>query len=267
MSAIITGKLFWTKFTDLSYKDKNGKDVQVKETTAKIVMLAIGDSADDYGENSWQSFERIAIKASLEKRSVIRVIRALLSHEYLAVAGITKYGTNNFSININKLGEPPKARPKNGRPKTSDSEAKTSDLESPYPSIIPPKPSKKHIPKLTNYTLLKKVEEDWKQGMLMLSVPWEKNIKNWQSFPRWLLEQEEAGRPVAQFCKWFMSDPFRAKTVGMWSPDGRKTDGSYSFKGVYLQAFANGTNGNGQVGSKSPFDEYIENYKESDYND
>jgi len=97
--------------------------------------------------------------------------------------------------------------------------------------------SKVKEPKITNYSLLLKVQEDFKQGMKMLQAPWEKNIKGWQNFPKWLLEQEEAGRPVSQFCEWFMSDSFRAKTVAMWSPDGRKTDGNYSFKAIYLQAF------------------------------
>lgn len=91
--------------------------------------------------------------------------------------------------------------------------------------------------KIINYSLLQKVSEDFKLGMKMLQAPWETNKKGWQSFPRWLLEQEEAGRPVSQFCEWFMSDPFRAKTITNYSPDGRKSDGLYSYKAIYLQAF------------------------------
>jgi hypothetical protein len=145
MSAIITGKVFWTPFKELAYQDKKGKTINIKETTAKIVMLAIADSADDYGENSWQSFETIATKASIDRRSVIRVVRALLKHDYLTIAGKTKYGTNNFSINKELLGNPPAKRAKVGRPKIGDSEsfigdsgAKTSVSKSPDPSYIPP---------------------------------------------------------------------------------------------------------------------------------
>ena len=157
MSAIITGRVFWTDFPELSYNEKKGKKVTIKETTAKIVMLAIADSSDDFGENSWQSFQTIADKTSLERRSVIRVVRALMGNDILKVAGITKYGTNNFSVNTNMLGYPPKARAKAGRPKggdsvaftgdpvteTSDSDAETSDLKSPDPSSNPPDPSGK----------------------------------------------------------------------------------------------------------------------------
>lgn len=149
MSAVITGRVFWTEFPELSYVEKNGKTINIKETTAKIVMLAIGDSADDYGENSWQSFETIAKKTSIQRRSVIRVVKALLSSEYLKLAGVSNYGTNNFSVNVQKLGNPPAKRSKNGRPKasdlitetsdpvteTSDPEAKTSDPKSPDPLI------------------------------------------------------------------------------------------------------------------------------------
>jgi hypothetical protein len=163
MSAIITGRVFWTKFSSLSYNDAKKKKVTIKETTAKIVLLAISDSSDDFGENSWQSFETIAQKTSLERRSVIRVVRALIENDYIKVAGLTPYGTNNFSINLNLLGFPPIKRAKAGRPKkgdsvaftddsetetsdseteTSDSDAETSDLKSPDPLINHPKPSK-----------------------------------------------------------------------------------------------------------------------------
>lgn len=152
MSAIITGRVFWTPFKDLSYTDKKGEKFSIKETTAKIVMLAIADSADDYGENSWQSFETIAQKASIQRRSAIRAVRALVAHGYLTVAGISRYGTNNFTVNKDLLGNVPPRRAKAGRPKTSDPEAftsdsgaktsdpeaKTGDSPSPYPSLNPP---------------------------------------------------------------------------------------------------------------------------------
>lgn len=145
MSAIITGRVFWTDFSELSYKNKNGKKIVVKETTAKIVMLAIADSADDFGENSYQSFETIAKKTSIQRRSVMRVVRALVAHHYLKIAGISKYGTNTFSIENTKLGDAPRRRARIGRPKNGDSESKigdseseTGDSESPDPSLIPP---------------------------------------------------------------------------------------------------------------------------------
>lgn len=162
MSVTAMSRTFWTEFPPLSYTDKNGKQVAIKSTTAKIVLLAIADNADDFGENSYQSFETLANKSSLDRRSVIRVVRALIGNGFLVVAGVSAYGTNNYTVALDKLGEPPKKRTKAGRPKSSDSEslveetgdpeaksgdfgaktsdpeAETGDLTSPDPSFNPP---------------------------------------------------------------------------------------------------------------------------------
>jgi hypothetical protein len=155
MSVTAMSRTFWTKFPELSYLDKKGSKVNIKNSTAKIVLLAIADNADDFGENSYQSFETLATKSSINRRSVIRVVRALISTDFLTVAGVSTYGTNNYTINLEKLGEPPKKRAKKGRPKTSDSESleqkssdpgvktsdsvtKNSDPTSPEPSFNPP---------------------------------------------------------------------------------------------------------------------------------
>jgi hypothetical protein len=153
MSGIVTGRVFWTEMKDLSYSNTKGEQVNIKET-----------SANDFGDNSWQSFETIAQKASIERRSVIRVVRALLANNYLKIDSLTKYGTHNFSVVLDSLGEPPKKYAKVGRPKTSDldanigdPEAKTSDPEaeigdpeaeigdppSPKPLSNPPRSSNK----------------------------------------------------------------------------------------------------------------------------
>lgn len=131
MSGIITGRVFWTPLKDLTYTEKGGKVIHIKETTAKIVLLAIADSSNDFGEESWQSFQTIADKSSIERRSVIRAVRALINHGYLKVSEVTQYGTNKFTINLDALGNPPNKRPKAGRPKTSDSDAFTGDPDAP----------------------------------------------------------------------------------------------------------------------------------------
>jgi hypothetical protein len=123
MSVTAMSRTFWTEFPPLSYKDGKGNQITIKDTTAKIVLLAIADNADDFGENSYQSFETLAKKASVDRRSVIRVIKALVNNGFLHVAGVSVYGTNNYTVVLDKLGEPPKKRLKTGRPKSGDSEA------------------------------------------------------------------------------------------------------------------------------------------------
>jgi hypothetical protein len=162
MSVTAMSRTFWTEFPELSYINKKGKQIVIKNSTAKIVLLAIADNADDFGENSYQSFETLATKSSIDRRSVMRVVRALVNHGVLEVAGVSAYGTNNYTVCLDKLGHPPKKRAKTGRPKSgdveslaeksgdvvtesgdseeksSDSGTESDDLTSPESSSIPP---------------------------------------------------------------------------------------------------------------------------------
>lgn len=127
MSTTVMGRVFWTQIPSMQYKTKTDTPVKIGPQAAKLVLLAIADACDDYGENSWQSFDTIGQKASLERRSVMRVVRALIEHNYLSIAGASHYGTNNYKINLDLLGSRPPARAKNGRPKTGDSDALGGD--------------------------------------------------------------------------------------------------------------------------------------------
>lgn len=238
MSAIITGKVFWTPFKELSYQDKAGKTIKIKETTAKIVMLAIADSADDYGENSWQSFETIAQKASIERRSVIRVVRALLEHKYLTIAGITQYGTNNFGVNKDLLGCPPAKRAKNGRPKTSDSEAftsdpetqtsdsqvKTGDPQSPDPSLIPPPSSLKrgdlvdgYLELLNSPGIKRAARIDTILSYLGGKLKINTETKRWKDFAKFADDRQQVHHePLDIFVSWLISQ--KNFDIQFWPP-------------------------------------------------
>ena len=249
MSAIVYGRVFWTVFPELSYTAKNGKAIKIKETTAKIVMLAIADSADDFGENSWNSFQTLATKTSIQRRSVIRVVRALINNDMIKVAGITKYGTNNFSINLNLLGDPPRKRAKAGRPKTSDSdaetsdpvtqtsdsEAKTSDSQSPDPLINPPvNPPLIPQPREISFdeekadigwmiaggkkVTQKQLDKQWamKDFEEMLEVQFKRFPLNWLAFDekakenfRRFIKALPQGESLEKFVDWWMSDEKR----------------------------------------------------------
>jgi len=148
MGVTVSSRVFWTDIPALSYKDKNGKDVNVGKSVAKFVLLAIADNADDFGENSWQSIDTISKKVSLDRRTVIRAIRSLVGAGFLSVAGVTRYGTNDYKINMGVLGEAPKKRARQGRPAgsdsgaiTSDSGAETSDSGAITSGVVPPESS------------------------------------------------------------------------------------------------------------------------------
>jgi hypothetical protein len=162
MSVTAISRVFWTNISDLTYKDKYGKMVNVGACTCKIVLLAIADNSNDYGENSWQSFDTLATKSSLEKRSVMRAVKALCDNKYLVVNGISEYGTNNYAINMGVLGQQPPRRRRGASDAeslanmesdvpdasasdsgavASDSGATTSDVKSPEPYLTIPEPS------------------------------------------------------------------------------------------------------------------------------
>ena len=148
MSISVMSKVFYTDFPELpsrsiSIKDSERKRiVNVSPHVSKIVMLAISDSADDYGQNSWNSIDRLATKTNLNRRTIIRTIRVLEENGYVNINSLSEYGTNNIEINLSKLGDIPKKRSKVGRPanseeiKTSGSESETSGSEPPDSSLF-----------------------------------------------------------------------------------------------------------------------------------
>ncbi len=159
MSVTLMARVFWTNMRVMKYNNKQGKEIGVDNKSSKLTLLAIADNADDFGENSWQSFDTLAKKTGLDRRSVIRVIHALIKNDYCKLSGITRYGTNDYAINLSKLGFPPEKRAKTGRPKSGDSGAESGDSgaesgdsESPESSINHPKPhiAKEKIQKITD---------------------------------------------------------------------------------------------------------------------
>ena len=165
MSINVFNKVLWTDMPPLPYTTKGGKTQRVSPPIAKIVLLAIADTADDFGENSFNSYETLSKKASIKRRSTMRATKALIENDYLLANGLSKYGTINFSVLFEKLGTPPKGRARTGRPskkdaefleemdeksgdseailaesgdseaESGDSEAESGDPESPYPYL------------------------------------------------------------------------------------------------------------------------------------
>ena len=168
MSILIMSKVFYTDFPQLpsrsiKIKDSNNKRVvNVSPHVSKIVMLAISDSADDFGQNSWNSIDRLTTKTNLNRRTVIRTIRVLANNGYLTINSLSEYGTNNIEINLSKLGDLPKKRAKVGRPvndeeiKTSGSESKTSGSESETSGSEPPDSSLT----IVNHNAQEKLQEE-----------------------------------------------------------------------------------------------------------
>jgi hypothetical protein len=226
MSISIMSKVFYTDIPCLSYVESNKKTkMTVGATTAKFVLLAIADSADDYGENSYNGYERLGAKTSLQRRSVMRAVKALIANKYLMCIGTTDYGTKNFKIVLDKLGEPPTARARIGRPKEigdsdaiiGDSDAIIGDSGSTDSSLsVPNHPLQKTLQEkpvppakkgngdnVNKEEYLKSIEQSLMKGMI-------KNNSDYAKFP------PDTVLWVQRFCELWNSKPPRDKSVSYW---------------------------------------------------
>lgn len=95
MSVNLMSAIFETEFFDL--KDENGNIT--KASTAKIVLLAMADHANDEGEGIYPSITKLCKKTALSEQTIRNTFDALRFNGIISLQGISKYGTNNHSIN------------------------------------------------------------------------------------------------------------------------------------------------------------------------
>ena len=69
----------------------------------KFVLMAYADHAEHDGSNVYPSIGLISWKTGYDERQVQRITRSLVSLNILRSKGISRLGTNNYSIDLNKL--------------------------------------------------------------------------------------------------------------------------------------------------------------------
>ena len=99
MSIKLMSAIFATKFRDL--KDATG--YVTKARTAKSVLLALADHANDEGEGAYPSLTRMEIKTELSRETLINVYRVLVYNGIITLRGRSKFRTHNYTINRNAL--------------------------------------------------------------------------------------------------------------------------------------------------------------------
>lgn len=87
--------IFETEFRDLT--DESGN--VTKASTAKLVLLALADHANDEGEGAYPGLTRMEKKTALSRQTIINTYDALLHNGIIYLAGVSKRNTNNYSIN------------------------------------------------------------------------------------------------------------------------------------------------------------------------
>lgn len=95
MSVNLMSAIFETEFFDLT--DQNGN--VTKASTAKLVLLAMADHANDEGEGSYPSIERLCRKTALSAQTIRNTFDALRHNGIIELQGLSKHGTNNHTIN------------------------------------------------------------------------------------------------------------------------------------------------------------------------
>jgi DnaD/phage-associated family protein len=85
-------------------KTDDGKTVP--DSTAKFVLLALADHANDEGEGAYPGVKRICKKTSMSSQTVCNALNALRHNGYTNLEGKSKLETNNYTINIKKLSQP-----------------------------------------------------------------------------------------------------------------------------------------------------------------
>lgn len=72
----------------------------VPDSTAKFVLLALADHANDEGEGAYPGVKRICKKTSMSSQTVCNALNALRHNEYTTLQGKSKSDTNNYTINV-----------------------------------------------------------------------------------------------------------------------------------------------------------------------
>lgn len=100
MSIKLMSAIFETEMIDLPYP-KDGEERKAKATTAKMVLLALADHANDYGESAYPGYTRLETKTCLSRQGIADTLEALKYNGLLTVAEApSRLGTNDYTINI-----------------------------------------------------------------------------------------------------------------------------------------------------------------------
>lgn len=75
----------------------------VSASTCKFVLLSLADHANGDGENAYPSVTLLEKKTSLSRQTVISALNALRKAGYISQEGISRRGTNNYSIALDAL--------------------------------------------------------------------------------------------------------------------------------------------------------------------
>jgi len=103
MSVKIMSAVFAADIGTLEYIGADGKQHRLQAHTAKIVLLAYADHANDDWRAAYPGYTLLERKTGLSRQGLANAIRALRQNEYLIPEGESTRGTNSYIINRDAL--------------------------------------------------------------------------------------------------------------------------------------------------------------------
>ena len=176
----------------------------VSDSSAKFVLLALADTANDWGEGAYLGVRRICKKTSLSTQTVCNALNALRNNGFTTYEGKSKFDTNNYTINVKKLRFYSIESRDSNEWNESSTTKKDSNVFSLYESNIGP------LTPMIADTLEdaeKTYSADWIADVIQLAV--ENNKRNWRYceaiLKRWQADGKDDGRgkqkaePVSEY--------------------------------------------------------------------
>ncbi len=87
--------IFETEFRDLPDEEGN----ITKGSTAKLVLLALADHANDEGEGAYPGLTKMERKTALSRQTIINTYGSLKYNGVIYLVGTSRKNTNNYTIN------------------------------------------------------------------------------------------------------------------------------------------------------------------------
>jgi DNA replication protein DnaD len=84
---------------------KTDKGKTVPDTTAKFILLALADNANDEGEGSYPGVDTLCKKTGYSTATVCNALNALRHNGFTQLIGRSKFDTNNYTILAAKILE------------------------------------------------------------------------------------------------------------------------------------------------------------------
>lgn len=99
MSVNLMSAIFQTEFFDLT----NSEGQVTKASTAKLILLAMADCANDQGEGAYPSIPTLSRKTALSEQTIRNTFETLSYNGIITEVEISRYGTHNHTINANSF--------------------------------------------------------------------------------------------------------------------------------------------------------------------